>query len=229
MLMSRCRMLAFIFWIFLPSTLYAQTTVTGRVIFQGNPPSPEKVQVKSDVTTCGTEKEIRKIVLGHDQGISNAVVRIIGAQGTLTEKIGSLDQVNCEFVPHIQILPVGSTLKITSSDAVLHNSHGFYENGSTVFNIAVPIVGIEMPVKLKQAGIIRLRCDAGHTWMGAYVFVTDQPYYALTDADGNFSVEGVPPGNYEIEVWQEWLGKNRRPLKVKEGKMEPLVIRLETT
>ncbi len=52
--------------------------------------------------------------------------------------------------------------------------------------------------------------------MSAYVMVTDQPYYALTDADGNFKIDGVPPGTYEIEVWHEWLGKHRKPITVKE-------------
>ncbi len=207
-------------------TSFAQNIVKGRVIFQGTPPAPEKVEVKSDIPTCGKEKEVRKIILGADQGVANAVVQIVGAQGTLTPTEGKLDQVNCEFVPHVQVLPVGSVLKITSSDPVLHNSHGFHADGSTAFNLAVPIIGMEAPATLKQPGVIKLRCDAGHTWMSSYVVVTDQPYYALTDADGNFSIENVPSGDYEIEVWQEWLDKHREPIHVTETS-EPLTIQLK--
>ena len=199
--------------------LFAQATVKGRVVFEGAPPAPEKIEVKSDTSTCGTSKEIRKMILGKDQGVANAVVKIIGAQGTMETKSGSLDQVNCEFVPHVQAVPVGSKLILTSSDPVLHNSHGFYEDGSTAFNIAVPIAGVEVPLKLEKPGVIKLRCDAGHTWMSAYVVVTDTSHYAMTDADGNFSIGNISAGDYDLEIWQEWLGTQRQKISVKEGEI----------
>ena len=206
---------------------YAQGTVKGRVVFEGTPPPVETVEVKSDIPTCGTTKEIQKIVLGKDQGVANAVVKIVGAKGSLEVKKGKLDQVSCEFFPHVQVLPVGSTLILTSSDPVLHNSHAFYEDGSTAFNIAVPIMGMEVSQRLDRPGVIKLRCDAGHTWMNAYIVVVDEPFYALTDVDGNFMIEGIPAGNYEIEAWHEWLGKNREPIFVKEIKSEPVNLTLK--
>ena len=209
-----------------PSWLFAQTSVSGRIVFEGTAPPAEKIEVKSDVSTCGTNKEVQPLILGQGNGVANAVVTIVGAQGTVAQKGGALDQKNCEFVPHVQAVSVGSTLKITSSDPVLHNTHGFYEDGSTAFNIAVPIAGMEMETKIKQPGVIKLRCDAGHTWMSAYVVATDQPFYVLTDANGNFKIEGVSAGTYEIEIWQEWLGKHREPLVVKEGG-EPIAITMK--
>lgn len=211
----------------LPSQLFAQATVKGRIIFEGVAPPPEEVEVKSDVPTCGSVKKIPKILLGENQGVANAVVKIIGAQGTAAPGKGTLDQVNCEFAPHVQALPAGSTLVLTSSDAVLHNSHAFYEDGSTVFNIAVPIPGMEVTQQLSRPGIIRLRCDAGHTWMSAYLVVSEEPYFALTDADGNFTIEGVPAGNYELEIWHEWLGKHREPVVVTEGEEGAILVTLK--
>ena len=201
----------------IPTWVLAQTSVSGRIAFEGTAPAPETVEVKSDVAACGNVKEVKKLILGENNGVSDAVVTLIGAQGTLQLKEGKFDQVHCEFVPHVQVLPVGSTLKITSSDPVLHNSHGFNGDGSTAFNIAVPIAGMELPTKIKQAGVIKLRCDAGHTWMSAYVVGVDHPYYAVTDGDGNFTIPNVPPGDYEIEVWHEWIGTHREPITVKEG------------
>lgn len=202
------------------SPLFGQGTVSGRVIYQGSPPVAEKVEVKSDTPTCGNSKEIQKVVLGEDHGVTNAVVKIVGASGTPEPKKGTLDQVNCEFVPHVQALPVGSTLSLTSSDPVLHNAHGFYEDGSTAFNIAVPIPGVEVSQKLDKPGVIKLRCDAGHTWMSAYLVITDTPYHALTDANGVFSIEGIPAGTYEVEVWHEWLGKQKRTVTLSEEAAE---------
>ena len=208
---------------------YAQGTLKGRVLFDGAAPPVEKVEVKSDVPVCGTHQEVPKIALGADQGIANVVIRILGAAGKAEIKKGHLDQVNCQFVPHVQAVPTGSTLTVTSSDSVLHNAHAFNEDGSTAFNVAVPIIGMEINKKLTQPGVLKLRCDAGHTWMSGYIIVLDEPYYAVTDANGNFSIQGVPPGKYEVEIWQKWLGKSRQRLEIKEGQNEALTITLKAS
>ncbi len=214
--------LVFLFTVIFQSTLFAQGVVKGRVIFEGTPAPAETVEVKSDIPTCGATKVIQKVVLGEGKGVANAVVKVLGAPGVPEPKKGTLDQVHCEFVPHVQVLPLGATLTLTSSDSVLHNSHAFYEDGSTAFNIAVPIPGMEVPLKLDKPGVIKLRCDAGHTWMGAYIVVVPGAHYALTDANGNFSIEGVPPGDYEIEAWHEWLGTQKKKMTVKKGVSEPV-------
>ena len=200
--------------------------VKGRILFEGEPPSPESIEVKSDTAVCGSAKVIEKISVGPTGGIANAVVRILGAKGVSEKKEGRLDQVHCEYVPHLQVLPVGSKLTLTSTDPVLHNVHAFYEDGSTAFNIAVPIPGMEVSQTLEKEGTLKLRCDAGHTWMSAYLVVLGEPYYALTDSNGNFTIEGVPNGDYEIEVWHEWLGKHRQALHVDET-TPPFILRLK--
>ena len=141
-------LLAF-FLMIMTSTAHAQGTLRGRVVFEGTPSPAEKIEVKSDVPVCGTHQEVQKIILGADQGVANAVVRVLGTAGKMEPKKGHLDQVNCQFVPHIQALPTGSTLTITSSDSVLHNAHAFNEDGSTAFNVAVPIVGMEVNKKAR--------------------------------------------------------------------------------
>jgi len=223
----RPSLLFFILFLSHSADVLAQAAVKGRVVFEGTPPTIEKVEVKSDIPTCGSMKEIHKILVTPDGGVANAAVKIVGAQGIPQVKEGSLDQIHCEFVPHVQILPVGSTLKLTSTDPVLHNAHGFYQDGSTAFNIAVPLPGMEVPLSLKRPGVVKLRCDAGHTWMSAYVVVTDTSFYALTDAFGNFAIEGVPAGNYRLEVWHEWAGEQSQPVFVKEGEREPVTVTLK--
>ena len=202
---------------------HAEGVLKGRVAFEGTPPVVAPIEVKLDTPTCGTHKEVPKIILGENQGVANAVVRILGLKGTVAPGKGDLDQVHCEFVPHVRALPTGSVLVITSSDSVLHNAHAFYEDNAAAFNVAVPIPGSEIKKKLEKPGILRLRCDAGHTWMSAYIVVSDEPF-AMTDANGNFTIENLPPGKYEAEIWQEWLGKSKQTIEIKDGANEAIFI-----
>lgn len=211
--MSRLRAAAAaVLWLCLAAPAGAQGVLSGRVVFGGAPPEPSSIEVKSDVPVCGLHKETPKLVLGKDRGVAHAVVRVLGLKAAGPTS-GTLDQIHCEFVPHVQTLPTGSTLTITSSDSVLHNAHGFNEDGSTAFNVAVPIPGMEITKKLAKPGVIKLRCDAGHTWMSAFIVVSDEPS-AVTDTEGRFSIGGLPEGTYEVEVWQEWAGRTRQTVTV---------------
>ncbi len=181
-------------------------SIKGKVVFDGISPAPKEVAVKSDTSVCGTHQKIPAVVVGDSGGIRFAVVRLLAGSSALPKPKpadGSLDQIQCQFEPHAQIVPVGSKLVITSSDAVLHNAHGFDEKGETLFNIAVPVKGMKVAVELKKPGRIKLRCDAGHNWMIGYIIVAEHPYYAVTDTTGSFELKDVPAGAYTVEVWQE--------------------------
>lgn len=192
-------------------------TIKGKVVFDGKLPAPEEFEVKSDSTVCGTHQVVPKVIVGDSSGIHFAVVRLIDPKKQLHPSKaaeGLLNQVQCQFEPHVQIVPVGSKLVITSSDTVLHNAHGFSEDGQTVFNIAVPMKGIRIPIELKKPGRIKLRCDAGHAWMRGYIIVAEHAFYVVTDATGAFELKDVPAGTYNLEVWQETLGTQEQKVDV---------------
>ena len=70
--------------------------------------------------------------------------------------------------------------------------------------------------KVEQPEVIKVTCDA-HGWMHGWWVATDTPYFAVTDAKGNYSIAGVPPGDYTVEVWQEKLGTDDQKASVKDG------------
>ena len=53
-----------------------------------------------------------------------------------------------------------------------------------------------------------IKCDV-HPWMKTWVLVSDHPYYAVTDANGNFSIDNIPAGTYDVVCWQEKFGSKR--------------------
>jgi uncharacterized protein (DUF2141 family) len=73
---------------------------------------------------------------------------------------------------------------------------------------------------------VRVDCDA-HGWMEAWIYVADNPYYAVTGADGKFTITDVPPGNYTLVAFQPFIGPVQQSVTVAAGKPTPLTIELK--
>jgi len=187
-------------------------TIRGEVRLAGELPTTLRLTVSKDAKYCGVNKSSPRLRLGKSKGVQNTIVWLEGiAEGkknTTTNKQLVLDQLKCEYTPHVLLLPYGSALDIVNSDPILHNVHAYEgaDNGRTLFNIAQPIKGQRTTVKqtqFRKPGLYLATCDAGHPWMNAYIMVADHPYFALTDASGGFVFEHVPPGQYKLRMWHE--------------------------
>jgi len=169
--------------------------------------------------------------------VQNAIVSLEGVtQGKAWKKdpVVVLDQQQCEYVPHIVLAPVGSQFEILNSDNVLHNVHTYEYTGEmkTLFNIAQPIQGLRTKLALEKPGILLATCDAGHPWMSAFVKVTEHPYVVITDTDGNFTMENVPPGTYKISMWHEpisILGEERAAQLQQRYFDKPILVQKDVT
>ncbi len=182
--------------------------ITGRVSLEGETPPIPILPVHKDVHCCGSSTPSPRLSVGGNHGLKNAVVYLAniteGKRFEHTETV-VLDQKDCHFEPHVTLLPFGGQLVIRNSDEILHNVRAYHiDDGKTIFNIAQPIKGQQTsirPALFDRAGIYHAVCDAGHPWMSAFIVVTEHPYYAITDGDGNFILENIPPGNYKLRVW----------------------------
>jgi len=189
-------------------------TITGKVVFQGAAPT-KKIIPDKDPSVCGGVREDPLVVVGPDKGVQEAVVYVKNVEKgkALTKPATPAEVVNknCRFVPHVQALPVG-TIVIVNSDPIMHNTHG-YLGKATVFNQALPIKGQRIPKPLNKPGLVQVKCDV-HGWMLAWIHVADNPYYAVTQKDGTFSIPDVPPGSYTLVAWQEYTGETEVPVTV---------------
>jgi plastocyanin len=191
--------------------------IAGKVTFSGPLPAlpPERRDKNPEV--CGSSHDDQTLLVGAQKGLANAIVylREVKAGKAMTPVEAKLDQRGCTYVPHTQAVPVGSTLEILNSDALLHNIHAV-SGGVTAFNYAMPQSVKQIPKRLTKAGFLTLKCDV-HSWMNGTVAVMDNPYFAVTDETGAFSLDGVPPGTYTIAAWQERLGDQSQSVTVSPG------------
>lgn len=209
-----------------PATGAAGGTITGVVKFAGTPPPIKEIPPTKDKRVCGKAPiyDQSLVVDKGTKGIQWAVVSVQGAKGKWNGKPGTMDQQGCVFRPHVLVTPPGK-ITVLNSDKILHNFHSYSKKNRPV-NKAQPGFRKKMKVKIEKPEIIKIECDA-HSWMGAWIVVTDGPYVAVTDEKGNFKIENVPPGSYTLEVWQEKLGSQQKKVTVKAGETAKVAFELK--
>jgi len=176
--------------------------------------------VVKDVAVCGKRHHLdERLIIGKRKGIKDAVVSLTGIQGGKSlATLGSnfvIGQKDCAYEPHMLLVPVHAQVQILNDDQVLHNIHTFSKVNPPM-NLAQPKFKRKLEVSFSEPEKIPVRCDI-HAWMNTWIVVVDHPYHALTDEEGNFMLEGVPPGTYTLTCWQELLGEQSREVTISEG------------
>ena len=110
----------------------------------------------------------------------------------------------------------GQPLTFVNTDGLLHNVHGLPKDNRE-FNLGMPASRAEASETLNTPEpAFHVKCDV-HPWMQAYVAVMDNPFFAVTGKDGKFKIAGLPPGEYQVEAWQEKLGTRTGTVTVGDG------------
>jgi plastocyanin len=130
-----------------------------------------------------------------------------------------MDQRNETFVPHVLAVTVGTTVDFPNSDKFYHNV--FSLSKSRPFDLGRYATGSSKAVRFDRPGIVRVFCDI-HSHMNAFILVFSHPFYALTDADGRYRIDNVPPGTYGVIAWNEGSSSEAKPASVPDGGLAEL-------
>ena len=125
-----------------------------------------------------------------------------------------MDQRNETFVPHVLAITTGTTVDFPNSDKFYHNV--FSLSKTRPFDLGRYAAGNSRPVRFDRAGIVRVFCDI-HSHMNAYILVFSHPFFAMTDSEGRYRIENVPPGTYGVIAWNEGTPSETRPITVPDG------------
>ena len=138
------------------------------------------------------------------------LVKVKDPQKNTTEK---MDQKHMHFSPHILITEKGDTVRFKNSD---HVDHDVLTPDGDGYNLGVFSPGQSRKHVFKKAGVYSQLCSI-HPEMLAYVFVGQNRYASKVDSSGNFEIDGVPPGTYQIAVWNSHLKAPQQKVTVKAG------------
>jgi plastocyanin len=128
-----------------------------------------------------------------------------------------IDQKGLLFQPHINVVLVGTTVDFLNSDKVAHNVFwpSLMQGGKKLpgKNLGTWPTGEKRSFKFDQPGVAALLCNV-HPEMTGYVVVAPTPYYAKTDKSGDYKIENVPDGQYNVVAWHEGAKSSTKAVTV---------------
>ncbi|HTY56670.1 MAG TPA: carboxypeptidase regulatory-like domain-containing protein [Candidatus Binataceae bacterium] len=189
-------------------------TITGIVKLDGAIPNLRPPEIIKSANVCESVPN-ETLVVGPEKGIRYAVITL---EGVPAEDAGGkeapheLDNVGCRFVPHVQAMEINQSLVLKNTDHILHSDHAIFHGDQPQFNVGL-YGGKVVRKPMVNAGVVKIECDV-HPWMSAYVIVTENPYYAVSDEHGEYKISGVPAGKYHLKIWHERLGTQEKDVVV---------------
>ena len=202
--------------------------VRGTVTFKGTAPEPKEFELRRypDRVFCGALSEgdgrrfLKEVNVGQGGGLKDVVVVVEGVQSgkPFTFTNAQVEANVCQFLPFVTVVSDKRQLTVTNRDPVSHDIQGYTYDQSGVDIVlhrpSLMATGTTDIVHLvKGRKIFTMQCGM-HPYMQNWGYAIDNPYYAVTDLDGSFSIGDLPPGTYRVKAWHPILGVQERELTV---------------
>ena len=187
----------------------------GRVVFGGDAPKPVTLDIERDAEVCGKVGLVDESLVVHkdNRGVRYVAIWLESKDAVpvhpdlqrLPDEAPCLDNLDCRFEPHMQAIRTGQKLLLKNSDPVAHNA-AVYAKRTTPFSEIIPMnMPLEKSFAKPETLPTRVDCSI-HAWMKAYLIISDHPYVAVSDADGNFEIKNLPSGEWKFRFWHERPG-----------------------
>jgi plastocyanin len=125
-----------------------------------------------------------------------------------------MDQRNETFVPHVLAVTAGTLVDFPNSDRIYHNVFSLSKGAR--FDLGRYEAGHSKSVRFDRPGVVRVFCEI-HSHMNAFILVFGHPFFSMTDADGRYRIDNVPPGTYSLVAWNEGESSGPRAVTVPDG------------
>ncbi|MCP5002516.1 MAG: methylamine utilization protein [Planctomycetes bacterium] len=111
-----------------------------------------------------------------------------------------IDQIDKEFIDHVTVVQVGTTISFPNNDKIRHHVYSFSSAKTFEIPLYPPGITPEKPIVFDKPGVVVLGCNI-HDWMKAYVYVLETPFFNATNESGGAVINDLPSGEYDIQVW----------------------------
>ena len=193
--------------------LAAGFSISGTVTYEGEALKRYPLRMDAD-PNCAAIYEGKRILsrdslIGEGGAVENVFVYVKeapeGSGSETPQEAVRLEQRGCLYTPRVIGVRVEQDIEIVNDDPTLHNVRALAKMNRP-FNIGQPARGTRTKSFRAPEKPIKVKCDV-HPWMAAFVFVMEHPFHSTTGGDGEYRIEGLPAGAYELVFWHEKLGE----------------------
>lgn len=117
----------------------------------------------------------------------------------------TLTQRNKTFLPHLLVVPVGSSVTFPNDDPFFHNVFSLFDGRR--FDLGLYEAGSSRSVVFSREGVSYIFCNI-HSEMSAVIIALKTPLYSIANPKGVFQIAGVPEGDYDLHIWIEGQRQN---------------------
>jgi plastocyanin len=125
-----------------------------------------------------------------------------------------MDQKSLTFVPHVLPILAGSTVEFPNSDPVYHNVFSFSK--TKTFDLGRYPTGHTKAITFDKPGLVKVYCDM-HSQMNAFILVLENPYFTLSDEQGDYTIRNIPAGVYTVKAWFARLPEKSASVTIRAG------------
>jgi plastocyanin len=215
------------------ATPATETTVNGKVKFEGTAPMPSKIDTSQD-PACPQGVNQTEDVVVNNGGLANVFVYVKEGLGSRTfplytgnDQDVEIYQSGCKYRPHVIGLMVGQQVGFTNNDQIAHSIHAIAKlNAEWKESQSPRDPGSSSPPQFfktfsHEEIMLPVQCDR-HPWMKMYINVVKSPFYDVTDTNGSYELSGLPPGDYTIAFVHEKLGELDQKVTLAPNETKPL-------
>jgi len=192
-------------------------TVSGKISYEGTPAKPRPIDMSKE-PSCAKQYaaplKTETVVTGPNNALENVVIYIsAGAPDEAApSQVAVSAQKGCRYVPHVVVLQVNQELKITNEDQTLHNVHA-QATSNREWNLSQTQGAAPIIQKFDKPEFISVKCNV-HPWMSGVFAVVKNSHYAISAADGGFTLPNLPPGTYTITAHHESYGEQSQVVTI---------------
>jgi plastocyanin len=197
-------------------------SVSGMVRFEGEAPKPVTIDMSQDPGCAigNPGPNLSQAVVVNAGKLGNVYVYVKDSANGITKASfpvpsnpGVLDQKGCRYTPHVLGIMTGQKLRVLNSDSTLHNVHPSPAQNAG-WNVSQMPKGDPLEKVFEHPeSMVEVKCNQ-HPWMKMYLHIAPHPFFAVTGADGQFAISGLPPGEYTIAALHERLGEQTQKISI---------------
>ena len=194
-------------------------SIKGKIVFIGKAPAPRLI----DTSACHAATKVfeEAIVVNPNGTLKNVVVYLKdpGIDSPPFTEVVEVNQIDCQYVPHLIATVAGQKINIRSSDPLMHNVHTLGAINKQE-NFSMPAPGLRT-LNTPSAEFLRIKCDV-HPWMYCYVAIMEHSFFSVSKDAGEFEIKNVPAGTYNLTTWHERFEPMTKSVTVTAGQATDL-------